>query len=72
MENLAVAETGRKNGSKEAVVESRHERDEELKEILYDEAFKLLNDHDEAKALTEEVFLDFITCHTNIQNQSRC
>jgi len=69
VDNLAVTKTGIKYGGKEAVMESRQEQDEELKDILYDEAFKLLNDRDEAKALTEEVFLDFITCHTTVQNQ---
>jgi len=64
VKNLAITTTGRNYSGKEAVMESRHEQSEELKEILYDEAFKLLNDHDKAKALTEEIFLDFVTCHT--------
>ena len=37
--------------------------EKELKDILYDEALKVAGNHDDAKALAEEAFNDFLAHH---------
>ncbi len=42
---------------------TKNQPETELKEILYDEALKLAGNHDDAKALAEEAFNDFLAHH---------
>lgn len=58
------------NIRQELHIENKEERvvtdnppEKELKDILYDEALKVAGNHDDAKALAEEAFNDFLAHH---------